>query len=86
MKYLTEAIRKLRPTAEFSFQENDYSTIKWDVLEGEAPTLEEVQVAHLQVEEDIKAAELEAIAKREAALAKLAALGLDTDDLKALGL
>ena len=31
-------------------------------------------------------AEAEAQAKREAALSKLAALGLDTDDLKALGL
>lgn len=29
--------------------------------------------------------EAEAAAKREAAIAKLAALGLDTDDLKALG-
>ena len=32
------------------------------------------------------AAEEEAKAKRQAALAKLAALGLNTDDLKALGL
>ncbi len=32
--YLVDAIKLLKPTAEFSFTDNDYSTIKWDVLEG----------------------------------------------------
>jgi hypothetical protein len=36
--YLLEAIKLLKPNAEFSFQENDYSTVKWDVLDGDAPT------------------------------------------------
>jgi parvulin-like peptidyl-prolyl isomerase len=83
---LIKAIQLLKPTAEFSFQENDYSTIKWDVLEGDAPTWEEIQAAHLQVKaaEEAKAAEAEA--KRQAALDKLGALGLEPDDLKALGL
>jgi hypothetical protein len=40
--YLAEAIRSLRPNAEFSFTEQDYSTIKWDVLEGTAPTQTEI--------------------------------------------
>lgn len=42
---MTKAIYSLRPNSEFSFENNDYSTIQWDVLEGDAPTLAEVQAA-----------------------------------------
>ena len=42
MNYLTKAIKNLRPTAEFSYNDNDYSTIKWDVLDGEAPTQKQI--------------------------------------------
>lgn len=38
MSYLTKAIKKLKPNAEFSFIDDDYSTVQWDVLEGDAPT------------------------------------------------
>lgn len=84
--YLTKAIKKLKPTAEFSFTDNDYSTIKWDVLEGEAPTQAEIDAAIEQVKEDDAQVELDKAAKKATAEAKLAALGLDADDLKALGL
>ena len=84
--YITKAIRALRPTAEFSFGNNDYSSIKWNVLEGNAPTQAEIDAAI----EQIKANEIaEAEAKSEAkaaAQAKLAALGLTAEDLKALGI
>jgi hypothetical protein len=83
---MTSAIQKLRPESEFSFVANDYSTIKWDVLEGEAPTIQEVEAAIIEIEKAEEKAKAEAQAKREAALAKLAALGLEPDDLKALGL
>ena len=84
--YLVEAIRKLKPTAEFSFIDNDYSTIKWDVLEGNAPTQKEIDVAIQQVEADeIAKAEAKAEAKATAQ-SKLAALGLTVEDLQALGL
>ena len=79
MSYIAKAIKKLKPTAEFSFNNDDYSTIHWDVLEGDAPTKSEIEAAIKQ----IKADELSAKATAEA---KLAALGLTTDDLKALGL
>jgi hypothetical protein len=83
---LVKAIKFLRPSAEFSFTEADYSTIKWDVLEGDAPTLAELEAANLEIQE-ITTAEVEAKAQAKAsAEAKLAALGLTTDDLKALGL
>ena len=84
--YLTRAIRKLRPTAEFSIVDSDYSTIKWDVLEGKAPTQTEIDNAIEQVKADeIAEAETKAQA-RAAAESKLSALGLTTQDLRALGL
>jgi len=86
MSYLTKAIKKLKPTAEFSFTENDYSTIKWDILEGDAPTQAEIDAAIEQVKADEIASEAKAKADKETAQAKLAALGLTADDLKALGL
>jgi hypothetical protein len=78
---LTKAIRHLRPTAEFSFKETDYSTIKWDILEGDAPTWEEVQAAHLEVKaaEETKAAE--AAVARAALLSKL---GITEEEAKLL--
>jgi hypothetical protein len=39
---LAQAIAKLRPTAEFSFTDADYSTVKWDHLDGTAPTASEI--------------------------------------------
>jgi hypothetical protein len=86
MSYLAKAIWKLSPTAEFSFTEEDYSTIKWDVLEGTAPTKTQIEAAieQIKIEETLAAAN--AVAAKEAAQAKLAALGLTTEDLKALGL
>jgi hypothetical protein len=86
MSYLVKAIQKLRPTAEFSFTEEDYSTIKWDKLEGDAPTQAQIDAAIKAIQQAELQAEAEAAAKKAAAEAKLAALGLTADDLKALGL
>jgi len=84
--YLTEAIRSLCPDAEFSFTDNDYSTINWVVLEGEAPTQKQIddEIKRLKAAEITNAAKAEA--DKETAQAKLAALGLTINDLKALGL
>lgn len=81
-----KAIIHLRPTAEFSFQETDYSTIKWDVLDGDAPTLKEIEEADKFLKQQAADAEKIALEKKRAAEAKLVALGLTVDDLKALGL
>jgi hypothetical protein len=86
MSDLAKAIRLIKPNAEFSYQNDDYSTIKWDVLEGNAPTQAEIDAALQQVEADEIAAEAKAEADKTAAAAKLEALGLTADDLKALGL
>jgi len=79
--YLVEAIRLLKPTAEFSFTDNDYSTIKWDVLEGEAPTQAEIDDAIKQVKADeITEAQTKAQAKAEL----LERLGITADEAKLL--
>jgi hypothetical protein len=84
--YLAEAIWKLCPNSEFSFDEQDYSTVKWDKIEGNPPTLAEIDAAIEQVKADEITAKAKAVADKATAEAKLAALGLTADDLKALGL
>ena len=86
MSYLVKAIRKLKPTAEFSFTEEDYSSIKWDILEGNAPTQAQIDSVIEEIKADEAQAELDKAAKKSVAEAKLVALGLDLDDLRALGL
>jgi hypothetical protein len=86
MNYLFLAIKLLRPTAEFSFTEQDYASVIWTKLEGNPPTQAEVDAAIEQVKaNEIAAAEAAATDKANAT-AKLEALGLTADDLKALGL
>jgi hypothetical protein len=79
--YLQRAIHKLKPNAEFSIIDNDYSTIKWDVLEGEAPTQKEIDAAIKQIKADkLK----EADAKETAKAAILERIGLTADELKTI--
>ena len=86
MNYLVRAIKKLKPSAEFTFIDDDYATIEWHVLEGNAPSQEEIDAAIEQIKLDETQAELNEKAAKIKAEAKLAALGLTADDLKALGL
>lgn len=79
--YLVKAIKKLKPSAEFSLIDSDYSTIQWDSLEGNAPTISEIT----KVIEEIKAeeeAQAEANAAAKAAL--LDRLGITADEAKLL--
>jgi hypothetical protein len=85
-EYLARAIQKLKPTAQFSFTNDDYSTIQWDVLEGEAPTKKEINDAIEQVKADELAKAQARVQAKATAQAKLAALGLTVQDLQALGL
>jgi hypothetical protein len=79
--YLTKAIRKLKPNAEFSFTDDDYSTIVWNDLEGDAPTQKEIDAAIKQ----IKADELTEAATRAATKsALLDRLGITEDEAKLL--
>ena len=79
--YLTKAIHKLKPNSEFSFTDDDYSTIKWDMLDGDAPTQAEINAAIEQVKADeitqvaVKAAEKAALLDR---------LGITEDEARLL--
>lgn len=48
--YLAAAIESLKPSSEFTFLDEDYSTIIWHKIEGDAPTLAEInaEIARLK--------------------------------------
>jgi hypothetical protein len=75
--YLTLAIKSLRPTAEFSFTNEDYSTVKWDVLEGQAPTKTQIEAEIVKIKA-AQASEQETKADAKAAL--LERLGITADE------
>lgn len=81
INYLVEAIQKLKPNAEFVFQNNDYSTIQWHYLEGEAPTQAEIDAAIEQVKADEIAQAADKAAQRQALLDRL---GITEDEAKLL--
>jgi hypothetical protein len=76
---IIKAIQKLRPNAEVTIIDNDYENAIWHNLKGDVPTKAELNQALLDIEN-------EKLAARAVAEAKLEALGLTSDDLKALGL
>lgn len=79
--YLSKAIRKLKPNSEFSFSNEDYSTVEFYVLDGDAPTQKEIDAAIKQ----IKAEELtEAATKAANKAALLDRLGITEDEAKLL--
>jgi hypothetical protein len=69
--YLAKAIRKLKPTAEFSFSDNDYSTVKWDILDGDAPTQKQIDDAILQIKNEEKTKEADDAKAKSNLLKKL---------------
>ena len=79
--YLSDAIRKLKPGSEFSFTDDDYSTIKWDVLEGSAPTKSEIDAAIITIKKNEL---LDAETKAAAKAALLKRLGITEDEAKLL--
>jgi hypothetical protein len=81
MSYLVKAIRKLKPNSEFSFTDDDYSTVKWDVLDGDAPTKKEIDNAIEQVKAEEKT---EAADRATAKAALLDRLGITEDEAKLL--
>jgi hypothetical protein len=80
---IIKAILKLNPKAQVSLSEDDINTIEWH--NGTPPiSKSEIQAMIPIVEQEIKDAEANAIAKKESAKAKLAALGLDEEEIKAI--
>jgi hypothetical protein len=84
MANITNAIQSLLPNAEFVLTADDYSTIIWHKLEGDAPTLAQVK-AEMKRLTDLEASiESDKIAAKASAITKLAALGLTEDEAKAI--
>jgi hypothetical protein len=52
MSSVIKAIQKLRPDSEAVVYDNDYSTVIWHTLIGEAPTQAEINKAVKEVEAD----------------------------------
>jgi hypothetical protein len=77
MSYLSQAIKSLCPNAEFSFTNDDYSTIKWDVIDGAAPTQTEINTAIAKIKADETNQET---AKASAKAALLKRLGITADE------
>jgi hypothetical protein len=79
MILIGKAIQSLRPNTEWTLNGDDVENIIWHTKNVEPLTSAEVEVElnRLQQEEENK---------KQTATAKLIALGLTTDDLKALGL
>ena len=84
MDYLSAAIFLLRPDSEFSLTNDDYSTIKWDKLDGEAPTQSEITAAIKIVKENEVKAEADKLAAKQSAQTKLAALGLTEEEVASI--
>jgi hypothetical protein len=80
-KDLINAIKSLRPNAEFSITGDDYSTVKWDVLTGDAPTTAQIEAEIAR----LKKAETDDAANKAASKAAIAnRLGLTVDELAIL--
>ena len=79
--YLSKAIWKLKPGSEFSYNDDDYSTINWIVLDGDAPTQKQIDDAIEQIKTD-EITEATAKAAQKAAL--LERLGITEDEAKLL--
>jgi hypothetical protein len=76
---MTLAIQNLSPNSEFSYQEDDYSTINWINLIGDAPTIEQIN----KEIENIKSAEsTQAENNANARQAILDRLGITVDEAK----
>lgn len=78
-----KAIQFIRPNAEFILAGDD---LQWLDKEQKEPTANQIEAGWIAYLADVENKEQEAAIKKTAAEAKLAALGLDADDLKALGL
>ena len=75
--HLMQAVNKLAPNSQFTIKNDDYSTIIWHKLEGEAPTQKEVDAAIEQLKSD----EAEAATAKAALLDRL---GITADEAKLL--
>lgn len=64
--YLAEAILSLKPNSEFNYKNRDYGTVEWIKLDGEAPTIDEIESEITRLKEaELKSEKDRAKAKSE---------------------
>jgi hypothetical protein len=78
-----KSIKFIRPNSEFVLNGFD---LQWLDNENSKPTESEIEAGWIAYQEKIQLDIIEAESKKAEAQAKLAALGLTSEDLKALGL
>ena len=86
VNYLYPDLRTLQDFRAVKFSDSDDTLLEWLTDKYPEPDASELENNLILAQETKAQAEAEAQAKRNSALAKLEALGLDEDDLKALGL
>tara|TARA_R110000737_G_scaffold25331_2_gene44032 strand:- start:2571 stop:2837 length:267 start_codon:yes stop_codon:yes gene_type:complete len=80
---IIKAILKINPTAQVSVSEEDINTITWE--NGTTPiSKSEIEAMIPTVEQEIIDQEANKIAKKASAKSKLAALGLDEDEINSI--
>ncbi len=84
MIQITDAIQSLQPSSEFVITGDDYSSIIWHKLEGDAPTLAQLKAEMKRLTDLESSTESNKAAAKASALSKLAALGLTEDEAKAI--
>jgi hypothetical protein len=84
MSYLAKAISKLKPNAEYVITNDDYLTIQWHNLDGDAPTLKEIDNVIADIKKEEIALEQAKAEIKASAESKLSALGLTPDEIAVL--
>jgi len=80
---ILKTILKINPTAEITITNDDIDTIQWH--NNTTPiSKSEIEAMIPVVEQEIANEEANKIAKKESAKAKLSALGLDEEEIKAI--
>jgi hypothetical protein len=82
---IIEAMANLCPNKEWTLVGDDYTDLVW-ISDGNKPTLAQIEAEIAAIPQRKANEEAATIAAKQSAEAKLAALGLTADDLKALGL
>ena len=78
-----KAIKKINPNAEFKYDEEDINSIEW--LNGTTPISKaDIEKQIPIVEAEIVTEKENRIAKKASAKSKLAALGLDEDEINSI--
>ena len=79
-----QAVMSLRPNIEWSMNGDDVEGITWHTPDAQPLTVAEVEAEMVRLEQAAVDADAAKAAARESAVAKLAALGLDSLEVQAI--